>query len=46
MNDYLLAASITFEKQESRVYLFHGESAQWKTLYSVPHDLGDPGKFD
>jgi hypothetical protein len=41
----LLARSITFEKLESRIYLFHGESAQWKTLHSVPHDLGDPGKL-
>lgn len=41
----ILATSITYEKQESRIYLFHGHSAQWKTLHSVPHDLGDPGKF-
>jgi hypothetical protein len=40
-----LASSITYEKLESRVYLFHGRSAHWKTLHSVPHDLGDPGMF-
>ncbi|CAF1547381.1 unnamed protein product, partial [Adineta ricciae] len=36
------ARSIIYEKLESRVYLFHGQAGQWKTLHSVPHDLGDP----
>jgi len=40
---YDFASSITYEKLESRIYLFHGKSAQWKTLHTVPHDLGDPG---
>ncbi|CAF3473761.1 unnamed protein product [Rotaria sp. Silwood1] len=39
---YDYATSIAFEKLESRVYLFHGQSGIWKTLNSVPHDLGDP----
>ena len=41
----LLAAAIIYEKIESRVYLFHGRKAQWKTMHSVPHDLGDPGQL-
>jgi hypothetical protein len=40
----VLATTITYENLESRIYLFHGHAAQWKTLHSVPHDLGDPGK--
>jgi hypothetical protein len=42
---FFLATSITYENLEPRVYLFHGNFAHWKTLHSVPHDLGDPGKF-
>jgi hypothetical protein len=38
------ARSIIYENVESRIYLFHGRAGQWKTLHSVPHDLGDPGK--
>lgn len=38
-----VAKSIAYEKRERRTYLFHGRSAHWKTLHSVPHDLGDPG---
>ncbi|CAF0909888.1 unnamed protein product [Adineta ricciae] len=34
--------TITYEKLESRVYLYHGRASHWKTLHSVPHDLGDP----
>ncbi len=37
------ARSIIYENVESRIYLFHGRAGQWKTLHSVPHDLGDPG---
>jgi len=40
----VLATTIIYENIESRVYLFHGHAAHWKTLHSVPHDLGDPGK--
>ncbi|CAF1053763.1 unnamed protein product [Adineta steineri] len=39
---YDFARSIIYEKLESRIYLFHGQAGQWKTLHSVPHDLGDP----
>jgi len=39
---YDFASSITYEKLDPRVYLFHGHRAQWKTKHSVPHDLGDP----
>ncbi|CAF2719013.1 unnamed protein product [Rotaria sp. Silwood2] len=39
---YDFASSIDYEKRENRTYLFHGRSAHWKTLHSVPHDLGDP----
>lgn len=42
---FFLASTIAYEKLESRVYLFHGRAAHWKTLHSVPHDLGDPGKL-
>jgi non-lysosomal glucosylceramidase len=44
ISSIISASSITYEKLESRIYLFHGRAAQWKTLHSVPHDLGDPGK--
>ncbi|CAF4494167.1 unnamed protein product [Rotaria socialis] len=39
---YDFASSIMYEKRECRTYLFHGRSAHWKTLHTVPHDLGDP----
>jgi non-lysosomal glucosylceramidase len=39
----VLASSIIYEKRETRIYLYHGRRAHWKTLHSVPHDLGDPG---
>jgi hypothetical protein len=42
---FFLATSITYENLEPRIYLYHGRAAYWKTLHSVPHDLGDPGKF-
>jgi hypothetical protein len=43
INLFVSANTIAYEKLESRVYLFHGRAAHWKTLHSVPHDLGDPG---
>ncbi|CAF0984068.1 unnamed protein product [Adineta steineri] len=39
---YDFSSTITYEKLESRIYLFHGQASHWKTLHSVPHDLGDP----
>ena len=39
-----LASAVAYEKVDTRVYLYHGRSAHRKTLHSVPHDLGDPGK--
>ncbi len=39
----VLASSIIYEKRDTRIYLYHGRRAHWKTLHSVPHDLGDPG---
>ena len=39
-----LASSIASENRRPRTYLFNGRTAHWKTLHSVPHDLGDPGR--
>ncbi|CAF4727784.1 unnamed protein product [Rotaria sp. Silwood1] len=39
---YDFASSVAYEKRETRTYLFHGRAAHWKTLHTVPHDLGDP----